>query len=57
MDGNKRLAFLSTHTFFEINGYELDISLDEGYELVLEIAGGDVDLEEIASRLRTKKIN
>jgi len=57
MDGNKRLAFLSTHTFFEINGYELDISLDEGYDLVLEIAGGDVDLEEIASRLRTKKIN
>jgi death-on-curing protein len=57
IDGNKRLSFVATNIFFLVNGYRLELSIDEGYQLVLDIASGDVDLEIIAARLVATKIN
>jgi death on curing protein len=57
IDGNKRLSFVATNIFFLVNGYRLEMSTDESYQLVLDIASGDVDLEIIAARLVATKIN
>jgi death-on-curing protein len=57
IDGNKRLSFVATNIFFLVNGHRLEMSIDEGYQLVLDIASGDLDLEIIADRLVAKKIN
>ena len=54
VDGNKRLGWLSTVTFLAIN--EIDatgISFDDAYDLVIDIAAGELrEVEEIAARLR-----
>ena len=57
IDGNKRLSFVATNIFLLVNGHRLEMSIDEGYQLVLDIASGDLDLEIIAARLVAKKIN
>ena len=43
VDGNKRLAWLSTYVFCAKNGVELDPSDDDAYDLVVGIAGGEID--------------
>lgn len=53
VDGNKRLAWLATTVFLELNGLAPDLSDDEAFELVWEVASTSVDVEEIATRLRT----
>jgi death-on-curing protein len=52
VDGNKRVAWLATVVFLDLNSYEPDLSDDEAFELVMEIAEGVVDVEQIAHRLR-----
>jgi death-on-curing protein len=34
MDGNKRTAFASTHTFLLVNGYDLDVDSQAAYEFM-----------------------
>jgi death-on-curing protein len=57
VDGNKRLAWLATVTFLDLNGHESDASDDEAYDLVLDVASGESDLETIANRLRVQSQN
>lgn len=52
VDGNKRLAWLATVVFLDLNGAEPDLSEDEAYEVMLAVAGGLRDVETIAERLR-----
>ncbi len=53
IDGNKRLGWLATAVFFEINGHDVTtISNQDVYDLVMTIAAGDLDVDEIAERLR-----
>jgi death on curing protein len=53
VDGNKRLGWLATAVFLELNGVPIsDASNDEVYELVMELAAGHHEVGEIASRLR-----
>lgn len=52
VDGNERLAWLATVVFLDINGFEPDLSHDEAFELVMEVASGLRDVEVIVSRLR-----
>ena len=53
VDGNKRLGWLATATFMEMNGVRVThISNDDVYEFVTGIAAGDHDVEEIAEELR-----
>ncbi|MFS8202716.1 type II toxin-antitoxin system death-on-curing family toxin [Streptomyces sp. CWNU-52B] len=54
VDGNKRMAWMSTVVFLDFNGTEmLDVDQDEAYKLVIEVAAGQLeDLRMIALRLR-----
>ena len=53
VDGNKRLGWLSTAVFLEINGIEISrADNDAVYALVMEVAGAQPSVDEIARRLR-----
>jgi death-on-curing protein len=53
VDGNKRLGWLATAVFSEINGIEISSADDDAvYELVTEVAGAQPSVDEIAQRLR-----
>jgi death-on-curing protein len=43
VDGNKRLALAATIAFLGINGIRLTLTNDEAYELVIEVATGQLD--------------
>lgn len=53
VDGNKRLGWLATAVFLEINGVEISrASNDDVYDLVIDIAAGQPTVGAIADRLR-----
>ena len=51
VDGNKRLGWLATVVFLDINGRSVDLEDDEAFQLVVDVAEGKVEVDEIASRL------
>jgi death-on-curing protein len=52
VDGNKRLALLATAVFLRINGYRLDLTDDEAFDLTVSVAAGQLDAIGIEKRLR-----
>lgn len=53
VDGNKRLGWLSTAVFLQINGLSVShVSNDEVYDFVINIATNNPDLAEISQTLR-----
>jgi death-on-curing protein len=55
IDGNKRLGLHATTVFAAINGFDIALTLDEAFELVMAVASGELrDVPEIAARLRTQ---
>jgi death-on-curing protein len=55
VDGNKRLAWLATVVFLDLNGYEADLTDDEAFDLVMNVAEGLLELNAIVHRLSTRK--
>lgn len=55
VDGNKRLALLATVVFLRINGYVLDLSDDEAFDLTMSVAAGQLNADKIRERLRLAK--
>ena len=54
VDGNKRLGWLATAVFLELNGVEATAATnDDAYELVVAIAAGSHDVAEIAAMIRS----
>jgi death-on-curing protein len=54
VDGNKRLGWLTTAVFLELNEVAASgVSNDDVYELVMSVASGSHDIAEIAQILRT----
>ena len=51
VDGNKRLAWFATVVFCDLNGVGLELSDDEAFELVRDVASSDLELARIAERL------
>ena len=51
VDGNKRLAWLATTIFCDLNGHALELDDDTAFLLVRDVAGTSMDVEEIARRL------
>jgi death-on-curing protein len=43
VDGNKRLALAGGIAFLGVNGLRLTMSNDEAYDLIIEVATGDLD--------------
>lgn len=52
VDGNKRLAWLATVVFLDINRHVTGVDDEAAFALVMSVAEGNDDLEEIAERLR-----
>lgn len=52
VDGNKRLALLATVVFLRINGYYLQLTDDDAFDLTLSIAAGQLDAAGVEKRLR-----
>ena len=54
VDGNKRLGWLATATFFELNGIGISAAAnDDVYGCVMAVAAGSESVEDIAHRLRS----
>lgn len=47
IDGNKRTACAAMETFLELNGYQLALSDEDEYNLVLQVAQGNMTKEEL----------
>jgi death on curing protein len=52
VDGNKRLGWLATVVFLDLNGHAPDLDDDAAFGLVMDVAAGLAAVEEIAERLR-----
>ena len=53
VDGNKRLGWMATAVFLEINGVRVTgASNDDVYDLVVAVAAGNLGVDEIAAGLR-----
>jgi death-on-curing protein len=53
IDGNKRLGWLATAVFLEINATPVEAAAnDDIYRIVIYVAAGDAAVDEIARRLR-----
>lgn len=55
VDGNKRLGWLAAVVFLDLNGCAPGLDDDAAFRLVMDVAAGSVDVEEIAARLRVEK--
>ena len=52
IDGNKRLALAATIVMLGINGWELTLSNDDAYELVIAVAEGQMrEVDDVAKAL------
>ncbi|MDQ3530026.1 MAG: Fic family protein [Actinomycetota bacterium] len=51
IDGSKRLGWLATVLFLHLNGRQVTLGDDEAFVLVMDVAGGKRDVDEIADRL------
>ena len=52
IDGNKRIAFLAMFVFLGLNGYRLIATEPEVVKLMLDVASGKCDENELAKWLR-----
>lgn len=53
IDGNKRTGLVVCGVFLRLNGKHLTASLPELYAMVMAVASGEMDEEEIAEFIRT----
>ncbi len=54
VDGNKRLGLLAAVTFLRINGFDLDLTDDEAFDLTMAVAEGRLDADGIVPLLRLR---
>ena len=52
VDGNKRLSWLAVVVFLNLNGCEVTLSDEEAFQLVMDVASGEIELDEIVRRLQ-----
>ena len=53
VDGNKRLAWLATTVFLDLNGVTVDLSDEQAFNLVWDTAATALDVNAISLRLRS----
>ena len=51
VDGNMRLGWLATVVFLDLNGSPTSLSDGEAFDLVMSVAEGTLDVDEIAGRI------
>jgi death on curing protein len=52
VDGNKRIGHAAMEVLLVLNGYEIDASVDEQEQLMLDVASGSITREQLAEWLR-----
>ena len=55
VDGNKRLAWLATAVFLDLNEWEIDLTEDGAFALVMDVASGSAAVSDITDRLRVHR--
>jgi death-on-curing protein len=56
VDGNKRLSWLATVVFLDLNGHAPDLDDDAAFQLVMDVAAGTAEVAEIADRLHVVSV-
>lgn len=51
IDGNKRTAFAVMDTFITLNGYSLNLSEEQAYNLVIQVVQRQISKEELSAFL------
>ena len=51
VDGNRRLGWLATVVFLDLNGHGTTMSDDQAFRLVMDVAEGTIDVPDIVDRL------
>jgi len=51
LDGNKRTAYGAMEAFLRLNGYNLNLSDEQAYNMVMQVAQGELSKEALASLL------
>ncbi|MEH2356049.1 type II toxin-antitoxin system death-on-curing family toxin [Nostoc sp.] len=52
IDGNKRTAFAVMLTFLNLNGYTLNLSQEQAYNLVIQVVQKKISKEELSAFLK-----
>ncbi|CBN56535.1 MULTISPECIES: type II toxin-antitoxin system death-on-curing family toxin [Kamptonema] len=52
IDGNKRTAFAAMDSFLRFNGYSLNLTDEQAYNLVMQVAQGNMNKGELAAFLK-----
>jgi death-on-curing protein len=52
VDGNKRIGWLCVAVFCDLNGFSVDLTDDEAFQSVWDVASSSIDVPAIAERLR-----
>ncbi len=54
VDGDKRLGWLGAVVFLDLNGHEPDLGDDDAFGLVMDVAAGAANVDDIAERLHIR---
>jgi death-on-curing protein len=57
VDGNKRTGHAAMEVFLILNGFELEASVDEQEQVILQVAAGELRREEFTAWLRARIVN
>ncbi|MFC5929939.1 type II toxin-antitoxin system death-on-curing family toxin [Cryobacterium melibiosiphilum] len=57
VDGNKRTGWTLLVAFLWINGFAHNFSTDEGYDLVVGVAEGRIELDESERRIHAHRVD
>jgi death-on-curing protein len=57
IDGNKRTAFAAMDTFLRLNGYSLNLTDEQAYTLVMQVAQGRMSKVEVSTYLEQSVVD
>ncbi|MEB3281603.1 MAG: type II toxin-antitoxin system death-on-curing family toxin [Lyngbya sp.] len=52
IDGNKRIGHAAMEVFLVLNGYEINASVDEQEQIILQVASGEAEREDLVNWLQ-----
>ena len=56
IDGNKRTSYVVTRTFLKMNGYDLQASTLEKYQVWMQLADSKIDETELSKWIEEKSV-
>ncbi|MEM7557046.1 MAG: type II toxin-antitoxin system death-on-curing family toxin [Cyanobacteria bacterium P01_A01_bin.84] len=56
IDGNKRTSYIVTRTFLKLNGYDIQASTIEKYQLWINLANSQINETQLAKWIQEKSI-